>query len=752
VPFRKRYLVPFLAFQLAACGGRSVERPQAGFVGRGACVECHAPEVAAWETSDHARAMAEATPATVLGDFGGAAITAGGVTTTFTRRAGGFFVRTDGPDGALREFRVSHVFGADPLQQYLVPFSDGRVQALPIAWDTRPRESGGGRWYHLYEGETVAHDDPLHWTRPLQNWNHMCADCHSTGVRKNYDAEAGRFETSWSEIDVSCEACHGRASAHLEWARGSEREQARDASRGFRTPLPPPLPPSTWRVVDGRLESPDRPPAGPSPVVETCGRCHARATRVSNEPAPGARLADTHRVALLDEALYFADGRIRDEVYEYGSFVQSRMHRAGVTCAHCHEPHAARLRLEGNLVCTQCHPASTYDARGHLLHEIGSSGARCVDCHMPERTYMGVDRRRDHAFRVPRPGLSARVGSPGACVACHEKEGAAWAEEAVAARTPRRAARPADDWPLAIAAGRAWAADAERLLARSIGDPDVPPIARATALELLARSAGALALRPIAAGSEDADPLVRRAAAGALDVLAPEDRLRIGARLLRDEARTVRLEAVASLASPEVERLDESARRAFSAALAEFRESAAADADRAESHLGLGAALARLGAAAAARAAFERAAALDASFVPALVNLADLHRAEGREDLCLATLKRAAEIEPQSALVRQAIALALVRAGRLADAIAELESAERLAPANPEIAYLHALALADAGVGSRDEGLRRLEAAHARFPGFRAILEALAAFARERGDAAAAASWEKRLRALDAPR
>ena len=155
---------------------------------------------------------------TVLGDFDGASFTHFGVTSTFFRRDGQFFVRTDGPDGQLHDYEIAYTFGVTPLQQYLIAFPGSRYQALGIAWDTRPVEIGGQRWFHLYPDEPLDHDDRLHWTGPNQTWNYMCAECHSTDLRKNYDSSADRYETTWSEIDVSCEACHGPGSRHVTWA------------------------------------------------------------------------------------------------------------------------------------------------------------------------------------------------------------------------------------------------------------------------------------------------------------------------------------------------------------------------------------------------------------------------------------------------------------------------------------------------------------------------------------------------------
>src|SRR4029453_11018713 len=191
----------------------------ATFAGSEACAGCHQSEAKLWRTSQHERAMAHATDKSVLGDFNDVSFQYFDVRSRFFRKDGKFFVETDGPDGKLKTFEVKYTFGVDPLQQYLIEFPDGRLQALSVAWDVRPKDKGGQRWFHLYPNEHIKHGDVLHWTRLNQNWNFMCAECHSTGVQKNYDSAADRFATKWAEISVGCEACHGAGSRHVAWAQ-----------------------------------------------------------------------------------------------------------------------------------------------------------------------------------------------------------------------------------------------------------------------------------------------------------------------------------------------------------------------------------------------------------------------------------------------------------------------------------------------------------------------------------------------------
>jgi predicted CXXCH cytochrome family protein len=267
-----------------------------------------------------------------------------------------------------------------------------------------PKDQGGQKWFHLYPYEQIKHDDVLHWTRLNQNWNFMCAECHSTGVKKNYDAANDRFRTTWAEISVGCEACHGKGSRHVNWAHNQRSwfEKDDDPRKGLAILLNE-RDGITWQL-DPKTGNPQRSvaPAVTRREVETCGLCHARRGEFSEEWVPGQPLSDTHAVSLLARGLYHADGQMRDEVYNYGPFKQSKMFAAGVTCSDCHEPHAAKLRAPGNGVCLQCHASDKYEVASHNRHEGVSPAVTCASCHMPVSTYMVVDKRHDHSLRIPR--------------------------------------------------------------------------------------------------------------------------------------------------------------------------------------------------------------------------------------------------------------------------------------------------------------------------------------------------------------
>ena len=430
-------------------------------------------------------AMQHATDSTVHGNFNNVHFVHGDVTTTFTREDGKFMVQTDGPDGALQDYEAKFTFGVSPLEQYLLELPGGRLQAFTTAWDPRPRADGGQRWFDLHPDETIKAGDPLHWTGLQQNWNFECAECHSTNLRRNYDPVRGAYKTSYSEINVSCESCHGPGSLHVAWARRLAGWQALEATKGLAVSLDERRNVS-WTLDPTTGNSARSAPRRTTREIETCAHCHSRRGPIWADVPPGAPIGDGYRVALLDDNLYFPDGQIRDEVYEYGSFLQSRMFHAGVTCSDCHEPHSLKLRAPGNGVCDQCHAPEKYDVAAHHRHAPDSIGAQCVSCHMPTRTYMVVDPRRDHSMRIPRPDLSVSLGTPNACNGCHADKSPQWAADQV--KSWHGALDPGfQRFAEALQAGTVGAPGAREQLLVLANDDSNPGIARASAVSRLDR-------------------------------------------------------------------------------------------------------------------------------------------------------------------------------------------------------------------------------------------------------------------------
>jgi predicted CXXCH cytochrome family protein len=663
-----------------------------GFVGSVACAECHAAEYEAWRGSQHAVAMQVADERTVLGNFDDAQFHYFGVTSRFFRRDGKFMVRTDGPDGKLADFEVRHTFGVYPLQQYLIELPGGRVQALSIAWDARPKDQGGQRWFHLYPSERIDHRDELHWTQRQQNWNFMCSDCHSTNVEKNYDAATQTFATTYSELAVGCEACHGPGSTHLALARQAAASGAALATSGLTVALDERRG-AAWVIDPATGNAARTTPRTTERELDVCAQCHSRRGQFSDDYRAGEPFQDHYRPSLLSPGLYHPDGQQRDEVFNWGSFLSSRMYAAGVTCGDCHEPHGGKLHAPGNAVCAQCHAAAKYDTPDHHFHEPGTPGAACAACHMKTETYMVVDPRHDHSFRIPRPDLSASLGVPNACGACHAEPSAQWAAAEIRKRRPEP--KPGfQGFAEAFAAADAGDESAAIALTQIVANEAESAIARASALERLSRLQGESAILAAEAALDDPSPLVRAAAVTVFDQLPPLQR-RAVAPLLGDPVRTVRMQAARTLAPLADDAFSVDELTAFRRAAGEFIAAERFNADRPEHRTNLGAFLADRGDWAASEAEYRAALVLDARFVPAWTNLADLMRVAGREADAEATLREGLKQAPGAAALHHSLGLSLVRQQRKEEALKELKRATELDPGNRRFAYVYDVARAD---------------------------------------------------------
>ncbi|MBL0122995.1 MAG: tetratricopeptide repeat protein [Betaproteobacteria bacterium] len=698
---------------LAATLALPLPAPAADYIDEAACSSCHPTQQQAWAASQHARAMQPATPATVLGDFSSARWRHDGVTWRAYRHDDRYLMKTDGSDGKSASFEIKYAFGLEPLQQYLVELSGGRLQALRLAWDVKQR-----KWFRLYPQQThLDHRHPLHWTRAAQNANSNCAVCHTTAMRKNYVADGRRFETRWASLGVACQACHGPASAHMDWAKSEPRSAA---DKGFAAAL-----------------------AGPA-QLDSCAPCHAMRTQLLAAPEPGAPLLDQYLPMLLDEGRYWPDGQQQDEVFIYASWLQTRMHAAGVRCSDCHEVHGGKLRLPGNAACVACHNATgpsagshvdtrgllrrNYDSAQHHFHRPGTAGSACVDCHAPTTTYMVVDPRRDHSFRIPRPDLTAAIGTPNACNGCHSKRDAGWAQAQIA-RWYGSSATKKPHYGLALAAGRNATPGAAGGLLSLAADATQPGIVRATALNLLRRYPGREAWALYRQSLGDVDPLVRRVAALGLEALPPRYRIGPLTPLLEDPRRAVRIESARLLAAAP---LPDSTRSSFERALGEYLEAQQEDGERPTAQLALGDVHAARGDLVRAEAAYRVAIALEPGFVPAYVNLAELLRLAGREDDAQQLLRTGMLAAPGQAGLYEALALALVRRGDKPAALHPLQRATRLANASAHTYYLYALALHDSG--RKPEARATLSAALRKHCGDRDLLLIQAAYQRQDGD------------------
>jgi predicted CXXCH cytochrome family protein len=693
------------------------------------CLQCHAVQARAWAQSHHAKAMAKATPATVLGDFNGVEFAHKGVASRFFRKDERYFVRTEGPDGKPGDFAIAYTFGVDPLQQYLIELPGGKLQALGIAWDVARK-----RWFQLQPEEPAPPGDLLHWTGRGQNANTMCIGCHTTGFDKRYDAVSDTFASRWAELGVSCQSCHGSGAAHVAWAKTRSAADTPAERYGL--------------AVDfARLD--------PHAKVETCAMCHARRAELTGTFDAARPFMDQFLPVTLAPGLYHADGQQEGEVYAFGSFRESKMYRLGVTCMDCHDAHSGRLKADGNAVCTQCHSpkgdqrfptaARLFDDPSHHHHKPGSKGAECASCHMPAKDYMEVHSRPDHSLRIPRPDLSLSLGTPNACTGCHADKPASWASEAI------------DQWfgadwrqhpqfAEALAAGRAGKPDALPRLRRLVDDAEMPAIARATALDLLrGYGDGGLAAATEALG--DADPAVRRAAVAVLERARPGTRLAQVGPLLTDPVLAVRVEAARVLSSIPAADLDPALRTRFDAALGEFRAVQEASLDMPGSHLNLAVLDENQGRPSEAVQRYLAALKLDPDFTPARLNLARLYSTIGQPQDAERILREGVARMPDQGDLHYSLGLLLAEQRRLAEAIAALADAARLLPDRPRVHYNFALALQQAG--RRPEAELALLKAQSLAPGDRSIAYALAVFYSQDRRWFLAIPWAEKLVALD---
>lgn len=599
------------------------------YVGSQACAACHAEEHEDWTGSYHDKAMDHATAATVLGDFNDRTFTHDGITSRFFEKDDKFFVNTLGEGGEHRDYEIKFVFGVHPLQQYLIEFPRGRLQALSIAWDT-----GGKRWFHLYPHEHIPHDDPLFWTKPLQNWNFMCASCHSTKLEKKYDVTTDSYKTTWDQMDVGCEACHGPGAAHVEWAE----------TRGGGWPGGMYYGPDT----DYQLVNPMK--GNPRQQIETCAPCHARRSNVHPGWEAGRDFHDHFSVELLRDGLYHADGQILDEVYVYGSFLQSKMYHNNVKCSDCHNPHSTKIVAQGSALCIRCHQPEKYDTPAHHHHPIGTVGTNCIECHMPQKTYMVVDPRRDHSFQLPRPDLTVKLGVPNACNCCHEEETAEWAAEWVEEwYGPKRHNDP--HFAPLLTEARAGEPAALPGLIVLLGNKERPAIVRATAASFLTNPNDPAVVEAISAALRDDEWMVRRAAIESA-VNWPEAMIRrLLAPLLDDEVRAVRTQAARALSrlgkQAFADPADPAAKQ-FRAALDEFRAGQIAEGDRSGPQVNLGNVAEALGELKRAEAHYRKAIDLEPYMSPAYSALAVMlvgqNRYDEAEEVLLAATKDAPQV------------------------------------------------------------------------------------------------------------
>ena len=707
------------------------------WLGNDRCTACHEQQAKDWQGSHHDLAMQVATVDTVLGDFNDASFNYAGITSRFFRRDDAFWVETDNANGELQTFKVEYVFGVYPLQQLLLALPGGRLQALTIAWDARPASDGGQRWYHLFPNEAIVAGDPLHWTGPYHNWNTRCAECHSTDVQKGYNRATDTFDTTFKQIDVGCEGCHGPGAKHVALAEKRALNTAKHA--GFAMSLKAT---GQWHFKEGASIAERVEPLINQQQVDTCGRCHARRSTLGDYHY-GADLLDTHQLALLEPNLYWPDGQIRDEVFVYGSFIQSKMHRAGVVCSNCHDPHSNQLTAQGNNVCGQCHKPDQFDTPKHHRHTAGSEGSQCVACHMPPQLYMGVDWRRDHSMRIPRPELTLSTGAPNACNQCHDQRSASWALEQLRGW----GVEPDTDHPGTLR-HRAQRNDVGVLpaLGKVIRDDTRSPMMRASAIQAYAQL-GAPDLASISALLLQSDSsLLRMAAVRATAALPPDQRFLMLRALIDDPILAVRMAVAEQLASVPTNQLRDQDNARLAPLFNEYESTLLGHWDMPSTRVQLATFWRNRGDRQRAGDALRSALELNPQLEAARLNLADLERASGNDTGARALLEAGLALNPSAGNIHHSLGLLEIRAGNREKAMTHLAKAAELEEEGSRHRFVYAIALHDSG--NRQKAVAQLERLNTALPGNPDVLQALVNYNLELGERQRSARYRQQLQAL----
>lgn len=637
-----------------------------GYLGGEACRACHEKEYKDWMSSHHAYSMREANEQTVRGDFNDFTFETDEIKARFFKKEGKYFVNTQGPDGAFQDFELTYTFGWEPLQQYITVFPDGHYQCLSIAWDTEEE-----KWFFLYPGQEIPPADWLHWSRGGQRWNSMCADCHSTDLAKNFEESDYAFHTSWSIINVSCEACHGPGEEHAAYIESGALPEGAKYNGAEHMSLTKYI--STEEQVDA------------------CARCHARRSQITPFYNHTGTFLDHYIPDVLRDEIYHADGQIQEEDYVYGSFMQSKMYKHGVRCTNCHNPHSMQLIMPGNELCTQCHEKQTYDLEAHHFHPVGTESAQCVNCHMTGELYMVNDFRRDHSFRIPRPDQSIQYGTPNACNNCHTDRSAEWAAKSIEKWYGKE--RPAH-FSNALLAGSTRAPEAIPALIELIQNQEEPAIARATAVWYLGQIGGDQASYQALIGAlNDPDPIVKIEAMNMLAFLSAEEKMQLLPPFLKDPVRAVRITAANNLAGLPPELFDAVNQEAHRKALDEYETYLDMNADFPMGQITKAQYYERTQQPQKAEAAYQYAVRQDPLAHAANINLASLYNRQGRNDEALKSLQAIVQLDPEHGQAYYSLGLLYAELGQMEQAAESLEKSARLQPENPRGFYNWGLAL-----------------------------------------------------------
>lgn len=634
------------------------------YVGDQSCKDCHNAEYQEWKKSDHFMSMLRPNDSTVKGDFNNVSFTSDGVSSRFFKKGSIFYINTEGEDGKNHDYEVKYTFGVHPLQQYLIQFSGGRLQVPRLSWDTKKN-----KWFNQYPGQKISSHDWLHWTGNAQNWNTMCAVCHSTNLRKNYDVHSDTYKTSYSVINVSCESCHGPGKNHIDFVKSDAYKKGDEKEKSYS------------KIIKNKNQTEQ---------INNCAPCHSLISEISPSHIDSKEIMDNYIPQIPDTQNFYADGQVKNEDYTYTSFLQSKMYAKGVKCSDCHNAHSTKLKRIGNLTCTQCHISSKYDAPSHTFHKSDNTGSKCVSCHMPGKVYMGNDLRHDHFFRVPRPDLSVKYGMPNACSSCHkDKSNAALAAAVVKWYGPKRVYHFSDD----LIPGSKLDSNSEVHLLNLITKKDVPDIIKATSAFYLGSISTQSSLNALLGCLNHKDAQVRYRAVRSLANFQSSSWIGKIGHLLSDKVRAVRIAAADLYVTIPLNQVPSQYLAAFAMANKELKSFLTYQTDFSVGNVLLADYYLKLQDYSNAEKFYLKGLKKDSNMNYALLNLSTVYNSVGKNDEALKALEKAKQNDSKNERIYYNMALLYNEMGDKDAAEKSFSKAVALKSSNPRVYYNYGLIL-----------------------------------------------------------
>jgi len=678
------FIGSLLSLLLVQCADQmGTQESKSEYVGSETCASCHSSEYKEWQDSHHYHAMELPSPKSVKGDFSGVSFVGEGDSSYFYQLGNEYWVNYTAINAQTDSFKIAYTFGWIPLQQYLVKTRKGRVQTLRASWNTEKKQ-----WFHQYKGDTINLGEYMHWQGQSMTWNTMCADCHSTNVQKNYMPKADSFHTTYSEITVGCEGCHGPASNHVVAA-----QQGKNVSNTLR--------------LTASLSNVDQ--------VNQCGSCHMRRTVLGDSHMLGD-FWNEYLPHTINNNFYHADGQILEEDYVWGSFVQSKMYHEGVRCTDCHNPHTNALKFEGNKLCLQCHEPR-YNTLEHHKHELDTESAQCINCHMTGKHYMGNDFRRDHSFRIPRPDLSVNSDIPNACNGCHTNQSTSWAENKLTGWY----GEPRTNYADVLTKHTNGELGSNNELLELVQTDTAPVIARATALEYALQYPSNNLVQIIEQQIHNPEMLIRIQALEALNNAPKELRIKHGLTAMKDSLQPIRNVAAMITADLRQNEVPASEWARWQTVQKEYLNYLNHQADFREGRMALAQYAVRQQRWNSAIVHYKQALRFDKSYTPAYAGWATALAQSNQLVASLELLKMASKTYPQDVRLHYLTGITAYELKQIKDAITHLEQAVALSDYFPQ--YVQNLVLIYTESGNIIKAKQVVEIALVKYPGNPQLIE-----------------------------